>query len=274
VAVRRKVIAPIGSVIGGLSETTRKLEQMAAELGGSSQTLAAGTSQQAASVEETSAALEEVSSMVRMTAQNAQNVQRIVSGTRRVAEDAARSMTDMNAAMERINTSSAEVAKIVRNIDEIAFQTNILALNAAVEAARAGDAGAGFAVVADEVRSLAQRSASSARETAVKIEAAITSSRQGALCAAGFGQALETIAREVGETDALMHQISVGAREQAQGIDQISVALSQIDHAAQGNATSAEQGAQAADALGVESLELQQQIESLKQLATGLPTAP
>ena len=274
VAVRRKVIAPIGSVISGLSGTTRKLEQMAAELGGSSQTLAAGTSQQAASVEETSAALEEVSSMVRMTAQNAQNVQRIVSGTRRVAEDAARSMTDMNAAMERINTSSAEVAKIVRNIDEIAFQTNILALNAAVEAARAGDAGAGFAVVADEVRSLAQRSASSARETAVKIEAAITSSRQGALCAAGFGQALETIAREVGETDALMHQISVGAREQAQGIDQISVALSQIDHAAQGNATSAEQGAQAADALGVESLELQRQIESLQQLVSGEAVTP
>jgi methyl-accepting chemotaxis protein len=242
---------------------------MAAELGGSSQTLAAGTSQQAASVEETSAALEEVSSMVRMTAQNAQNVQRIVSGTRRVAEDAARSMTDMNAAMERINSSSAEVAKIVRNIDEIAFQTNILALNAAVEAARAGDAGAGFAVVADEVRSLAQRSASSARETAVKIEAAITSSRQGAACAAGFGQALETIAREVGETDALMHQISVSAREQSQGIEQISVALTQIDRAAQGNAASAEQGAQAADALGAESLELQQQIESLKQLVSG-----
>ena len=270
-AVHRKVIAPIGSVIGGLAGTSRELERMATELAGAGQSLSSGTSQQAASVEETSAALEEVSSMVRMTAKNAQDVQRLVSGTRQVAEEAARSMAEMDAAMQRINASSAEVAKIVRNIDEIAFQTNILALNAAVEAARAGEAGAGFAVVADEVRSLAQRSASSARETATKIEAAITSSRQGAACASVFGHSLVQIAREVGETDVLLQQISTGAREQAQGLEQISIALGEIDRAAQGNANTAEQSAQAAEALGAESLELGRQIGTLQELVGSDP---
>jgi len=121
-----------------------------------------------------------MSAMIRSTAGNAAQAKDLAVQARSAAEAGARTMLDMNAAMRAIEDSSAEVAKIVKDIDEIAFQTNILALNAAVEAARAGTAGAGFAVVADEVRSLAQRSAAAARETAAKIEAAIASSRLGA----------------------------------------------------------------------------------------------
>ena len=144
-----------------------------------SQTLASGASEQAASVEETSASLEEISSMIRSTADNAEKAKALAGEAHAVAQTGSRTMVEMTQAMAAIDTSSAEVAKIVKNIDEIAFQTNILALNAAVEAARAGEAGAGFAVVADEVRSLAQRSAAAAKETADKIEAAIASSRNG-----------------------------------------------------------------------------------------------
>ena len=122
-----------------------------------------------------------------------------------------------------------------------------------------------------ELRSLAQRSASSARETATKIEAAITSSRQGAACASVFGHSLVQIAREVGETDVLLQQISTGAREQAQGLEQISIALGEIDRAAQGNANTAEQSAQAAEALGAESLELGRQIGTLQVLVGSDP---
>jgi hypothetical protein len=131
--------------------------------------------------------------MVRATADNAERAKDLATQARGVAEGGSGFMADMRTAMAAIDASSAEVAKIVKNIDEIAFQTNILALNAAVEAARAGDAGAGFAVVADEVRSLAQRSAAAARETADKIDADIANSRRGAECTAQMGQALQQI---------------------------------------------------------------------------------
>src|SRR6478672_5344299 len=157
-----------------------------------SQNLASGASEQAASVEETSTSLEEMSSMIRATAENAE---KLASDARSVAATGSITMAEMTHAMAAIDSSSAEVAKIVKNIDEIAFQTNILALNAAVEAARAGEAGAGFAVVADEVRSLAQRSAAAAKETADKIEAAIVNSR-GSQCTAKVEDSLTQIAEK------------------------------------------------------------------------------
>jgi methyl-accepting chemotaxis protein len=181
-------------------------------------------------------------------------------------------MVEMNQAMAAIDTSSVEVAKIVKNIDEIAFQTNILALNAAVEAARAGEAGAGFAVVADEVRSLAQRSAAAAKETAIKIEAAIASSRNGSISCAKVGESLTQIASKVSSTDALVGEIATAAREQAQGIEQINTAINQMDQVTQSNSASAEESASAAEELDAQAASLKDMVGRLRQLVGGADT--
>jgi methyl-accepting chemotaxis protein len=176
-------------------------------------------------------------------------------------------MHAMQGAMQEIDGSSADVAKILKTIDEMAFQTNILAINAAVEAARAGEAGAGFAVVADEVRSLAQRSARAARETAAKIEAAIASSLRGTTCTSEVGASLEQIVRKVAATHTLVTDIAKAAREQAVGIEQVNIAVGQVEKAAQINAASAEKTAMAADELGGQSSVLDSQIDVLFGLA-------
>jgi methyl-accepting chemotaxis protein len=169
--------------------------------------------------------------------------------------------------MRAIEASSAEVAKIVKDIDEIAFQTNILALNAAVEAARAGEAGAGFAVVADEVRALAQRSAAAAKETAGKIEAAITNSRRGSKSCGRLGESLGDIVRTVAAADGLVAEIATAAKEQAQGIRQVGLAMAQMDQVTQGNSANAEQSAGAAEELKSQAMSLQSTVEVLRTLA-------
>jgi methyl-accepting chemotaxis protein len=234
-----------------------------------SQNLASGASEQAASVEETSTSLEEMSSMIRATAENAEKAKELASEARSVAATSSMTMAEMTHAMAAIDSSSAEVAKIVKNIDEIAFQTNILALNAAVEAARAGEDGAGFAVVADEVRSLAQRSAAAAKETADKIEAAIANSRKGSQCTAKVEESLTQIAEKVNTTDSLIAEIATAAREQAQGIEQINAAIAQMDKVSQSNSASAEESASAAEELDAQAGILKDLVAQLRLLVGG-----
>jgi methyl-accepting chemotaxis protein len=234
-----------------------------------SQMLSSGASDQASAVEETGASLEEISSMVRATADNAERAKDLAAQARGVAEGGSKIMADMHLAMTAIDASSAEVAKIVKNIDEIAFQTNILALNAAVEAARAGEAGAGFAVVADEVRSLAQRSAAAARETADKIDAAIANSRRGADCTAQVGRALDQITDKVTATDSLVGEIASAASEQAQGIGQVSLAVGQMEQIAQSNSISSEESAAAAEQLDAQAETMRALVGRLRSLISG-----
>jgi len=252
----------------GATQTASAARQVSA----ASQTLSSGASEQAASVEETSASLEEISSMIRSTADNAEKAKTLAGEAHAVAQAGSRTMVEMTQAMAAIDTSSAEVAKIVKNIDEIAFQTNILALNAAVEAARAGEAGAGFAVVADEVRSLAQRSAAAAKETADKIEAAIASSRNGSVSCTKVGESLTQIASKVSSTDALVAEIATAAREQAQGIEQINTAITQMDQVTQSNSASAEESASAAEELDAQAASLKDMVGKLRQLVGGAST--
>jgi methyl-accepting chemotaxis protein len=266
----------IRSTNRALSNITLNLDQgalqtasAARQVSTASQTLASGASQQASSVEETSTSLEEMSSMVRATAENAEKAKGLASEARSVAENGSQTMSAMTRAMAAIDDSSAEVAKIVKNIDEIAFQTNILALNAAVEAARAGEAGAGFAVVADEVRSLAQRSAAAAKETADKIDIAITNSRKGSECTAKVEESLAQIAAKVTSTDSLVAEIATAAREQAQGIEQINTAIAQLDKISQSNSASAEESASAAEELDAQAQTLKDQVTKLRQLVGG-----
>lgn len=248
-----------------------------------SQTLSSASSEQASSVEETSASLEEMTSMIRATSENAQKAKQLALESRTVADagfstmaEMDMTMAEMNQAMVAIDVSSAEVAKIVKDIDEIAFQTNILALNAAVEAARAGEAGAGFAVVADEVRSLAQRSAAAAKETASKIENAIASSRRGSeSCLKGTGrsskvsESLKHIAEKISSTDSLVGEIANAAREQSQGIEQINSAIAQMEKVTQSNAASAEESASASEELSAQAETLKDLIAKLRRLVGG-----
>jgi len=252
----------------GATQTASAARQVSA----ASQNLSSGASEQAASVEETSASLEEISSMIRSTADNAEKAKALAGEAHAVAQAGSRTMVEMTQAMAAIDTSSAEVAKIVKNIDEIAFQTNILALNAAVEAARAGEAGAGFAVVADEVRSLAQRSAAAAKETADKIEAAIASSRNGSVSCTKVGESLTQIANKVSSTDSLVGEIATAAREQAQGIEQINTAITQMDQVTQSNSASAEESASAAEELDAQAASLKDMVGKLRDLVGGATT--
>jgi methyl-accepting chemotaxis protein len=171
--------------------------------------------------------------------------------------------------MTAIKVSSDDIAKIIKTIDEIAFQTNILALNAAVEAARAGEAGMGFAVVADEVRNLAQRCAQAAKETAGKIEGAITKTGQGVEITTKVADALNEIVTKVRQVDELVTEVAGASREQTDGIAQINVAVGQMDKVTQSNAATAEESAAAAEELNSQAEVMKQSVAELLQLVGG-----
>ena len=256
----------LSTISDSIQEGANQTASSSAQLSSASRLLATGCSEQGASVTETSAALDEISAMIRSTADNAKKAKDFATQARTAAQSGMETMAEMTVAMHSIETSSLDVSKIVKNIDEIAFQTNILALNAAVEAARAGEAGAGFAVVADEVRSLAQRSAAAARETATKIEAAIASTQRGSRSCEAVGESLEQIVGKVAEADVLVAEIAAAAKEQAQGIAHVGVAMTQMDKVTQGNAASAEQTSSAADELSGQARMLQDAVEHLHSL--------
>ena len=249
-----------------LSEASLQTSSGARQIAITGQALSAGAREQAASVEETGASLEQMTTMIRLNSDNAQKACALASEARALAVAGTETMNEMNQAMLDINASSADVAKITKDIDEVAFQTNILALNAAVEAARAGEAGAGFAVVADEVRSLAQRSAAAAKETAKKIEAAIENSRSGSASSAKVFASLKQITDKITATDLLVDSISRASKEQSQGIEQINSAMSQIELVTQRNAASSEESATGADELDAQAATLNDLVLKMGQL--------
>ncbi|HEY4300141.1 MAG TPA: methyl-accepting chemotaxis protein [Candidatus Didemnitutus sp.] len=253
-----------------LSRTSGTLARVAGDMFGkangftaTSTQLADGASQQAASLEETSASLEELAGMTQRNAEAARDTKQIAAHTRQAVENGSGGMQRMTSAMAGIKSSSAEIAKIIKTIDEIAFQTNILALNAAVEAARAGEAGAGFAVVAEEVRALAQRSATAAKETADKIELALQKSDEGGKVSAEVAGMLSQIVDQVRKMDTLVGEIATASGEQSQGIQQITKAMSEMDKVTQSNAAGAEESASAAHELSGQSTELREAVEEL-----------
>ena len=252
-----------------LSDGAAQTASAAGQVSSSSQSLAEGASEQASSLEETSSSLEEMASMTKRNAENARQANDIAKQAREAADKGAGDMQTMSAAMEAIKVSSNDIAKIIKTIDEIAFQTNILALNAAVEAARAGEAGMGFAVVADEVRNLAQRSATAAKETADKIEGAINKTSQGVEISGKVAQALNEIVTKVRQVDELVTEVAGASREQTDGIAQINTAVGQMDKVTQSNAANAEESAAAAEELNAQAEAMKQSVAELLQLVGG-----
>jgi methyl-accepting chemotaxis protein len=267
--ISRSVTRPVMRVADRLRVGAVQTLSSAGEVSIASQQLAEGSSEQAASIEETSASLEELASMTRRNTENAEKTNDLAKQARLAADRGSSDMAAMAAAMGAIKTSSDDVAKIIKTIDEIAFQTNILALNAAVEAARAGEAGMGFAVVADEVRNLAQRSAQAAKETAAKIEGAISNTARGVEISGQVAQTLSEIVAKARQVDELASEVASASREQTQGITQINVAVGQMDKVTQSNAASAEESAAAAEELNGQAEMLKQSVNELSKLVRG-----
>ena len=261
-------------VAAAINEGAGNVSVAASQVASTSQSLAEGSSEQAASVEEISASLEETGSMIKRNDDFATRANTLARQARGAAERGVADMAAMSSAMDSIKSSSDDVAKILRTIDEIAFQTNILALNAAVEAARAGEAGMGFAVVADEVRNLAQRSATAAKETANRIESALVSSRTGVDLSQKVAAVLDEIAVKVREVDELAHEVASSSKEQSTGVTQINTAVGQLDKVTQSTAANAEESAAAAEELNSQAETMKLHVEDLVLLVGGQPSTP
>ena len=252
-----------------LSEGAQQTASAASQVSSLSQALAQGSSEQAASLEETSASSEEINSMARKNTENSLQAASLVTQSQQKFVETNQSLGHMVVAMSEIKSSSDSISKIIKTIDEIAFQTNILALNAAVEAARAGEAGMGFAVVADEVRNLAQRCAQAAKDTASLIEESISKSDDGKTKVDQVAVAIRAITEEAGSIKVLVDDVNMGSQEQARGIDQIGKALTQMEQVTQKTAANAEECASAAEELNAQSATLQGIVERLTTLVGG-----
>jgi methyl-accepting chemotaxis protein/methyl-accepting chemotaxis protein-1 (serine sensor receptor) len=249
-----------------IGEGAEQITSAASQVASSSQSLAQGASEQAASLEETSASTEEITSMTRKNAENSKSAAGVMATVDKQVKEGNDTLAQMVVSMQQINASSDKIAKIIKVIDEIAFQTNILALNAAVEAARAGEAGMGFAVVADEVRNLAQRSAQAAKDTSALIEESIATSRDGSAKLEQVAGVIRAITESSSQVKTLVDEVNMGSQEQARGIDQIAKAVAQMDQVTQGTAASAEESASASEELSAQALALNEIVSQLGSL--------
>jgi methyl-accepting chemotaxis protein len=245
----RQITKPLNRAIENLNDGSAQVASASGQVAGSSHMLAEGASEQAAALEETSSSLEELAAMTKQNAGNAQKADALMKETMLVVDRVNFSMTELNKAMGEVSTASETTSKIIKTIDEIAFQTNLLALNAAVEAARAGEAGAGFAVVADEVRNLAKRAAEAAKNTAELIECTVKRVHDSSSLLVSTNEAFGELANRSSMISQLINEISGASIEQAQGLDQINKAVTEMDMVTQQNAAGAEESASAAEEL-------------------------
>ncbi len=230
----------------------------------SSQSLSQGATEQASSLEEISSSIVEISSQVQRNTENAQEANSLSKESMNNAQEGNKQMKDLVTAMNMINSSSDKIKKIVKTIDDIAFQINLLALNANVEAARAGKYGKGFAVVAEEVRNLAIRSADAVKETTSMVEESISNINQGNNLVDQTAKQLEKIADSASKVAGLVEEITNAGKEQSEGLTQISTGLTQIDQVTQSNTAGAEESASASEELASMAKQLKQMIAQFK----------
>jgi methyl-accepting chemotaxis protein len=249
-----------------MRQVTQEVSAAASQISSSSQTLAQGAAEQAASLEQTSLSSEEINIMSHKSAEGSHRAsEKMEEASQRVSE-ANRTLQQMMDSMDAITTSSDKISRIIKVIDEIAFQTNILALNAAVEAARAGEAGLGFAVVADEVRNLAQRCSQAARDTAGLIEESIAMAQDGKGKFDEVARAIQSITESAAQAKLLVDGVSISSQQQTLGVEQITRAILQVEKVTQANAASAEENAAAGAELNAQSKSLERVVDRLTLL--------
>ncbi|MBC3796152.1 methyl-accepting chemotaxis protein [Acetobacterium tundrae] len=254
-----KIIETLNSLIGNINDAAKQVTAGSNQVSDASQALAQGSTEQASSVQELSASIAEIADQTKQNAMNANKAKDLTTDVQEYATKGNAQMAEMQNSMTEINKSSSDISKIIKVIDDIAFQTNILALNAAVEAARAGQHGKGFAVVAEEVRTLAARSAEAAKETSGLIEGSIEKVKDGTKIADETAAALNEIVEGIVKVTDLVGNIAEDSNEQASGIAQVNMGIEQVAQVVQNNSATAEQSAAASE-------ELSGQAEMLKEM--------
>ena len=243
-----------------INQSSEQVNQGASHVASGAQALASGSTEQASSLQELTAQVEMISAQSQNNAQSASTAKKLAEESGEEVERGNAHMDHMLKAMDEISQSSEEINKIIKVIDDIAFQTNILALNAAVEAARAGEAGRGFAVVADEVRNLAARSAEAAQQTQVLISESVENSLAGLSTAKETAESLSKISEKVIETSSIIDVIEELSRSQAMTITEINTGLNQVATVVQSNAATAEESSAASEELSAQSALLYQEV--------------
>lgn len=259
-----RIIEKNNQVLSRICSTSNQIAGGAGQISEASVRLAEGSSQQAGTLEELAAAVTEVKSRIDLSAEHARVARTRANDVSHDAVDGNKHMAEMLKAMDEISTSSANISKVMKAIEDIAFQTNILSLNASVEAARAGQYGKGFAVVADEVRSLASRSAKAAQETADMVQSSIQRVEHGTMIAKTTADAFHKIVSGIEQVAALAEKIADTSAEQASGIAAINEEISQVSAVVQANSAASEESTAATTQLYEQAAALKQMVQTFK----------